>query len=214
MKGLDRAKTLPIVFAILGLILLSGGVSAYLGRGERTTCGACGMEIEKTDPSTFKIAMQDGAVRYGCCPICSLRAGIYYKNAVVSGRCFGCGIQIEVKIVNYDLSRISPTQDVSIVEGKACATTKIVCSVVCAQKVKDVYPWAKDLAVTRLEVAFQRLFLLPSHLEYSQIPYREAGISGLRHALIGIGLALLALSPVSWILPRRKVVARGQGMEA
>ena len=202
---MNRKKALPIMLAIVGLIFLSGGVAAYYGRtGRAAACEACGMEVERTDPSTFTIATPDGATRYGCCPMCSLMIGIHYKNAAITGRCFECGKAIGINILNSDLTGatpVGPQYNVSIVLGKSCVTRKIFCSSTCAYKVKTSQDWAKDLPIVPLATSFGTA--KENVPKFTIIP-RQVRIPEISYILIGLGLVLVASSPVSWMLLRRK----------
>jgi len=193
------------MFAILGLIFLSGGVAIYYGRtGRAAACEACGMEVERADPSTFMITTTDGAVKYGCCPMCSLMIGVYYRNAVVTGRCFECGREIRIRISSEDLSDISPVgaqHNVSIVLGKSCVTRKIVCSSMCAGRVRASQDWAKDLPVVPLAAAFQTA---KQNVPKFTITPRQVKVPEISYILIGVGLLLVASSPISWKFLRRK----------
>jgi len=193
------------MLAIVGLIFLSGGVAAYYGRtGRAAACEACGMEVERTDPSTFTIATPDGATRYGCCPMCSLMIGIHYKNAAITGRCFECGKAIGINILNSDLTSatpVGPQYNISIALGKSCVTRKIFCSSTCAYKVKTSQDWAKDLPIVPLATSFGTA--KENVPKFTIIP-RQVRVPEISYVLIGLGLVLVASSPVSWILLRRK----------
>ena len=202
---MDTKKVIPIMLAIMGLILLSGGVAAHYGRAARAAaCEACGMEVERSDSSTFTIVTQDGVVRYGCCPMCSLMIGIFYRNAAIGGKCFECGREIKVNILNADLSEVTPIgaqYNVSIILGNSCATRKIVCSPICAQKVKTSQNWAKDLPLLPVGTAFQRA---KETIPRFTIMPRQVRIPEISYILVGLGATLLALSPISWKLLKRR----------
>ena len=203
---MDSRKVVPITLATVGLILFSGGVAAYYMRaGRSASCEACGMEVERTDPSTFTIHAPDGVVRYGCCPMCSLMIGIQLRDAVIIGRCFECGKDVKVNILNGNLSDVTPAgapYSVSVILGESCVTRKIVCSVACAQRVKSRQGWASDLPAISLATAFQRAKeRIP---QFSIVP-RQVRVPQTVCILVGLGAALLVTSPISWkFLHRRK----------
>jgi len=202
---LDARKIAPFMFAIFGLIFLSGGVSTYYVRaGSAAACEACGMEVERTDVSTFTVTTSDGTVRHGCCPMCSLMIGIYHRNAVVTGRCFECGKAIKISILNGDLSEASPvgpSYNVSVILGKSCVTRKIVCSPACADRVKASQEWAKDLPVVPLAASFE---MAKQNVPKFTIIPRQVGVPQISYILIGLGFVLMVLSPISWKLLRGK----------
>jgi len=202
---LDTKKTLPIMLVILGLIFLSGGVAAYYGRtGRAAACEACGMEIERTDPSTFTITTPDGVTRYGCCPMCSLMIGAYYRNTAVAGKCFECGKAIGINILNGDLTDatpVGPPYNISIILGKSCVTRKIFCSSTCAHRVRTSQDWARDLPIVPLATAFRTA---KENVPKFTIVPRQVRVPEISYVLIGLGLVLIALSPISWkLLPKK-----------
>jgi len=192
---MDAKRTLPVMLAMVGLIFLTGGVGAYYRRStEAVACEACGMEVERTDPSTFMIMTPDGVTRYGCCPMCSLMIGIYYGNTVVTGRCFECGTALKVNIFSGDLSDISPVgvpYNVSVILGKSCVTRKIVCGLTCADRVRASKDWAKDLPLLPISASIQKA--RETVPRFTIIP-RQVRIPEISYVLIGLGLTLIALS--------------------
>lgn len=196
---------IPFLLAIIGIIFLAGGTSAYFVRsGTTAVCEACGMEIQKDDPSTFSTA-SDGETHYGCCPVCALIIAIYYNNATVYGNCFACGQEITFSIVNGSLTSVTPTggtYNVSMVFGMMCMKNKIVCSNDCANTMKNSYGWATDLPLKTAQQTFGIAAM--KYAEFS-VGYKPLAVPTLTHALIGIGIGLIVSAPLCWMLIKRRV---------
>ena len=195
----------PSLLAIIGIIFLTGGASAYFVRsGTTAMCEACGMEIKKDDPSTFSIVSADGETHYGCCPVCALIIAIYYNNASAYGNCFECEQEISFSIVNANLTSVTPTggtYNVSMVFGMMCMKNKMVCSSNCANTVKNSYDWAGDLPLKTAQQTFNIAAM--KYADFS-IGYKPLTVPILTYALIGIGLGLIVSAPLSWILMKRR----------
>lgn len=212
MRGGDSIKKeilIPLLIAVLGVIFLAGGASAYITKSATTTvCEACGMEIEKDDPSTYSILSSDQTVHYGCCPICAQIVGIYYNNSEVNGKCFACSRAITLTIQNGNLTATSPTgsaYNVSVVFGAMCMKNKIVCSNACAESVRGTYDWAADLP---LKTTVQSFGIAKTKYSQFTIGYKPITIPNLVYGLIGSGIILLALAPVSWAVMKRRYRAQ------
>jgi len=205
----------PLLLAILGIILLAGGASAYVMKSTATVvCEACGMEIEKDDPSTFSIVSSDQTVHYGCCPVCAQVVGIYYENSTVNGQCFACSKAIALTIHNGNLTSISPTgttYNVSMVFGAMCMKNKIVCGNTCAASVKSTYDWATNLPV---KTSNQTFGIAKSKLAQFTVGYKPVTIPTLTYALLGSGMILLASAPVTWVLMKRHHPPQSTGVKA
>jgi len=194
----------PALLALIGLVFLTGGVSAYFFKKASTAaCEACSMEVKIGDPSTHVIATADGVTRYGCCPICALAIAYYYENATISVPCFACGEKITITIENGNITSVTPsggTYNVSVIFGAACIKNKIVCCQDCADTVKSSYGWAQELPVINLDTAFAKAKIMAA-TKFTITP-RQITIPMMTYILIYIGIALLAAAPVTWFIGR------------
>lgn len=201
---MKKELLIPSLLAVLGIVILAGGASAYVTRSTTVAvCEACGMEIEKDDSSTFSIASSGKTAHYGCCPVCAQVVGIYYENSTVNGECFACGKAIEFTIRNGNLTSVSPTgttYNVSMVFGAMCMRNKIVCSNTCAISIRSTYDWAANLP---MKTSDQTFGIAKSKLAQFTVGYKSITIPTLTYWLIGSGIILLTSAPVSWILMKR-----------
>jgi len=192
------------LLAIIGIVFLVGGASAFfIKSGTTVVCEACGMEIERDDPSKFQVVCA-GEPHFACCPVCGLVVGIYYINSSVEGQCFACGRVITVSIINENLSSVTPTggaYNVSMIFGQMCMKNKMVCSNNCANTVKNSYEWAADLPVKTMDQTFSI-----AKIKYQQmtVGYKPLSIPMLTYVLVAVGIILLLLSPASWALMKRR----------
>jgi len=201
---LRKEIIIPSLLAIIGLVFLIGGVSAFFVKsGTTVVCEACGMEIQRDDPSKFQVICA-GESHFACCPVCALVVGIYYINSSVEGQCFSCGTPITITVLNEKLSSVAPTgvtYNVSMVFGQMCMKNKLVCSNNCANTVKNTYDWATDLPVKTTNQTFS---IAETKYQQMTVGYKPLSIPMLTYVLIAIGIISLLLSPTSWVLMKRR----------
>ena len=205
MKG---GLWIPTILAIIGIIVLAGGLSVYFIKAETVAaCAACGMEVSRRDISTFQILTADGKLMYGCCPICSLAIATYYDDAEVKGLCYRCGKDVSIKISNKELSTIYPNgsgDNVSMIFGKTCIKNKLVCSNECGREILRSESWATKLPIMTIQQAFSTA---KTKVPEFKIQYRTVEAPIVAYALIGTGLILLAAAPIWIMLQKRNVQA-------
>ena len=199
------SKTIPIMIAVVGIILLVGGASSYLVKsGSTAACEACGMEIAKDDISTIRIASETGENHWACCPVCAMVMSLYYENATLQCGCFSCGENVTIELVEGNITSVSPsdgTYNVTMIFGMSCMKNKLVCSNECADDVKTEYDWATGLPTKTMG---QTLSI--AEMKYSQftVGYKPIEFPAITYGLTAGGVALLVVAPLEWMLVEKK----------
>lgn len=198
--NMRKEGTIPIVFAVIGIIFLVGAAGAYVSKVTKTSvCEACGMEIEIGDPSTWTIVCTDGVTRCGCCPICALALACYYEGATVSVPCFACGEEITIIVQGENITSVTPTT-ACVVFGAACVRNKGVCCKECAEDVKTSYGWAAGLPVITMEEAFSKARMM---VGAGKVFPRSLGVPIITYVMIPTGTVLLVLAPLTWKIMKK-----------
>jgi len=196
----------PVMLAILGLIFLVGGVSAYFSKARVTlVCEACGMELETGEQLPLQchtIVCGDGSTHYACCPICALAMAYYYNDATVSVPCFTCAQEINITVEDGNLSSVTPST-ACVIFGAACVRNKMICCQDCAESAKQNYDWAADLPVITTEETFSKGKMMAG-TKFDIAP-KTIKIPTITYALIAAGIVLLASAPLSWGIMTGKI---------
>ncbi len=205
------AKTVPLLIAVAGVILLIGGASSYLVKsGSAVACEACGMEIAKDDISTIRIVSEGGKTHWACCPVCAMVMALYYENATLQVGCFSCGEDVAIEFAEGNITSISPsdgTYNVTMVFGMSCMKNKLVCSNECADDVRTEYDWASGLPTKTMG---QTLSIAESKYSQFTVGYKPIEVPAITYGLIVGGVALLVIAPLEWILVEKKKTGKGE----
>ncbi len=203
---MSRLKSFTVVIALvlIGIIFLAGGVGATLNRTMSVaTCEACGMEVQKSDISSFVVVTTDHQEHWACCPICAEVIALYYKDAEIQGKCFACGKEIDIKIADGNLSAIDFSGNkefIKMVAGGICMKNKLVCSAACAQSVHNSYDWAANVPEKPIQ---ETLVMANNKLKTMTVDYRPLTIPALNYVMIGLSVVLFAAAPLTWKLMTR-----------
>ena len=199
------AKIVPVLIAVVGIILLIGGVSTYIVKsGSTATCEACGMETAKEDISTIRIVTETGDAHFACCPVCAMVVALYYENDTLQARCFSCGKNVTVEFAEGNITSVNPSGDtynVSMIFGMACMKNKFVCSNECAQLVRTTHDWATGLPTKNMN---QTLGIAETKIEEFTVGYKPIEIPAITYALVFAGVILLIAAPLEWSLVEKK----------
>lgn len=205
-------KVVPILIAVVGIILLTGGASTYFVKsGSTAACEACGMEVVKDDVSTVRILSDSSTETHlACCPVCAMVIAMHYENATLDAYCFSCDENITIKFVNGNMTSITPfggTHNVTMIFGMSCMKNKFVCSNECADHVRTEYDWASGLPVKSMNQTFSI-----AQMKYSQftVGYKPIEIPLITYILIIGGSVLLPIAPLEWILVEKKKTGKGE----
>jgi len=199
--GVKNVKTnyVVLVIALIGVIFLAGGVGATISRTMTTVaCEACGMEIEKADSSTFRVESSDGSEHWGCCPICAMVEGIYYNDSQLDGQCFACGKAIGMTFSDGELAWLDfsgNSEFIRVLLGGSCMKNKLTCSTACSNAIELSYDWAATAPEKTLQESTE---IARTKLSSLTVAYRPTKIPALNYALIGIGIALISIAPLTW----------------
>lgn len=192
-------KIVILTIFIIGAIFLIGGVGATLNRTQTTAaCEACGMEIIKTDSSTFRVVSSDGEEHWACCPICAMIEGIYYTNSEILGKCFSCGNKVGIVFRETELAWLDfsgNNEFVKVLFGASCMKNKLTCSGSCANSIRQTYDWASELPTKSLQ---ETTVMARNKLSTMTVAYRPTKIPALNYALIGIGIVLTSVATLIW----------------
>jgi hypothetical protein len=204
-------KTVPLIIAVLGIILLAGGASSYIAKSSSTVvCEACGMEIPKDDVSTIAIVSDpNGDVHYGCCPVCAMEVAMYYENATLEAHCFSCDENITIRFDRQNITSASPiggTYNVTMLFAMSCPKNKFVCSNDCANITRTTYDWAAGLPA---KTVAQIHGIAASKLSQSTVGYKPMQVPAITYGLLFGGVALLIIAPLEWRYVEKKKTGGG-----
>lgn len=204
------ARTVPLLIAVAGIILLVGGASTYIVKsGSTVVCEACGMEITKEDISTIKVLSDSGETHWACCPVCAMVVSIYYKNSTLYAHCFSCNENITITFFQGNITSINPTggtYNVTMVFGMSCMKNKLVCSNECANNVKTGYDWASELPIKTMNQTYS---IAQAKSSQFTVGYKPIQIPEITYGLIIGGAALLVAAPLEWKLIEKKKASKG-----
>lgn len=194
-----NTKVVVITIFVIGAIFLIGGVGATLNKTQKTAaCEACGMEVIKTDSSTFRVVSSDGEEHWACCAICAMIEGIYYTNSEVHGECFSCGSKVVIVFRESELAWLDfsgNNEFVKVLFGGSCMKNKLTCSGSCATSIRQTFDWASDLPTKSLQ---ESTGMARNKLSTMTVAYRPTKIPALNYALIGIGIVLTGAASLMW----------------
>ena len=199
---------IALIFVLIGAVFLFGGVSATLKNTSTiVACEACGMLIDKTNASAFRIVDANGTEHWGCCPICGEVVGLYYNNSEIYSHCYVMGSEIKMTVVNRTCTSVlvtpsNPSDNVTIVLGGSCATNKIVSNVADGQSVIHNNEWASNASLKTVKQSFAAA---GKKLAAMTVGYKPVNVPSLNFVMIGIGVVFLGAAPASWALLRRRV---------
>jgi hypothetical protein len=203
-------KLLPAIVAIVGLILLVGGASAYVNKSSSTAiCEACSMELQKNDLSTIVIADSAESIHYACSPMCAIEVSLYYQNCTLTAKCFSSGNTITITFSQGRITSISPSgegKNVTVVLGMSHMMDKFVDSNQSAQNVISTYSWANGSIMT-----VDQLYGM-SQAKYSQlaIGYKPVSIPSITYALVAASAVLLVAAPLEYFLVEKRKQPKGE----
>jgi len=196
-----------LIVVLVGAIFLAGGVGATISRTMTTVaCEACGMEIEKADPSTFLVVSSDGSEHWGCCPICAMVEGIYYSDSEVDAQCFSCGKSIGMTYSDGELAYLDfagNSEFIRVILGGSCMKNKLTCSTGCSSAIQLTYDWAATAPEKTLQESTE---MARTKLSSMTVAFRPTKIPALNYAMIGIGIALLAIAPITWKIMQKRSI--------
>ncbi len=200
-----KIKYVVLVIIVVGVIFLAGGVGATISRTMTTVaCEACGMEIAKADSSTLRVVSSDGAEHWGCCPICAMVEGIYYNDSEVDGQCFECGKSIGMNFSDGELAWLhfsGNSEFIRVILGGSCMKNKLTCSTACSNAIESSYDWAATASEKTLQESTE---IARTKLASLTVAYRPTKIPALNYALIGIGIALISIAPITWKIVQKR----------
>ncbi len=201
-------KTVPIIIAIIGVVLVAGGASSYVAKSSSTVaCEACGMEIEKDNISTMELVSQS-QTHWACCPVCAMVIGIYYENVTLQASCYSCSESISIEFDSGNITSVDPSNtihNVTMLFGMACMKNKLVCSNDCADHVRAEYDWAAELPT---KTVMQTRSIAETKLAQFTVGYKQIEVPTITYGLIIGGLVLLAISPLEWFYIEKKKTAK------
>ena len=192
---------IPLVLLLFGSILLIVGANSYVNESSTALCSACGMKIIKSDPSTLVISASDGQSSYACCPVCADMVGVNLKDSTVSGNCINCGKPVSFQIVSGSLISTNPVE-ATMLSGGACAKNKLACSAACEAAIRTKNDWA---AAVPSKTSTQVYEMAKTKLASMTITEKPTSLSTPVYAILGSGLLLVALAPVTWIYYGKRV---------
>lgn len=200
-----KTNYVVLIIFLVGVIFLAGGVGATISRTMTTVaCEACGMEIGKADPSTLRVVPSDGSEHWGCCPICAMVEGIYYNDSEVDGECFACGKSIGMTFSDGELAWLDfsgNSEFIRVILGGSCMKNKLICSTGCSSAIQLSYDWAATAPQKTLQESTE---MARTKLSSMTVAYRPTKIPALNYALIGIGIALMSIAPITWKIMQKR----------
>jgi hypothetical protein len=192
---MKKTLAIPLALLLMGSILSVVGANSYMNESSVALCMACGMKVTKSDPSTLTVSPSGQPDQYACCPVCALQVALYYKNAVVTGACISSGQKITFNVKDSTLVSVSPST-AQMLSGGSCAKNKLCYDETNAAALKTKLDWAAAVPVKTSTQVFDTAV---TKFATATITPKPSLISLPSYALLGSGIFLLALAPVTWM---------------
>ena len=197
---MKKTLAIPLALLLMGSILSVVGANSYVNESSVALCMACGMKITKSDPSTLVVSSSGQPDQYACCPVCALQVALYYKNAVVTGACISSGQKITFTVKDSVLASISPSTAVML-SGGSCVKNKLCYDEANAVVLKTRLDWAASVPVKTSAQVFDTAV---TKFATVTITPKPSLVSAPSYALLGSGLLIVALSPITWVYFSRR----------
>ena len=197
---MKKTLAIPLALLLIGSILSVVGVNSYMSESSSALCMACGMKVTKNDPSTLVITSSGQLDQWACCPVCAAQVGLYFKNAVVTGTCIASGKTITFNVKDGELTLVSPDTTLMLAGG-SCLKNKLACDETNAATLKIKYDWATSAP---LKTSAQFFDTAKAKLASATIAPKPSLVSTPSYALLGSGLLLVALAPVTWVYFKKR----------
>ncbi len=106
---------------------IAQAVLQYAG-GSISSCEQCGMTVDVTGQTRFKIFDATGTLHIACCPICALRLQRTYKDLNITAFCdyYGPSYQISITTRNNGTDVTVTPPDAMIIVAGSCTKNRIV----------------------------------------------------------------------------------------
>ena len=197
---MKKTLAIPLALLLMGSILSVVGANSYVNESSVALCMACGMKITKSDPSTLVVSSSGQPDQYACCPVCALEVGLYYKNAAISGACISSGQKITFTVKDSVLASVSPSTALMLAGG-SCAKNKLCYDEANATALKTKLDWA---AAVPVKTSAQVFDAANTKFATATILPKPNLVSAPSYALLGSGLLIVALAPITWIYLSRR----------
>ena len=197
---MKKALAIPLALLLMGSILSVVGANSYVNESSVALCMACGMKVTKSDPSTLTVSSSGQPDQYACCPVCALEVALYYKDAVVTGTCISSGQKITFNVRDSALDSVSPSTALML-SGGSCAKNKLCYDDANAAALKTKLDWA---AAAPVKTSAQVFDTASTKFATATIAPKPNLISAPSYALLGSGLFIVAVAPITWMYLSRR----------